>query len=127
MHGTQKPLRNDISDFAVVFFDSGFYFFGGWTKVNTNLGVIVRLDSESFEWSRISQLNEGRFAHNAIRIGEEFLIVDGYDAKSTEKCKYTDGKMVCSAQTPVLRDYVGFPELFAVLDDFCELSLYHEI
>ena len=113
---------NEISSFAVVFFDSGFYYFGGYTKFPNayNFGVIARLDSNSFQWSKIGQLNKGRSGHNAILIGDEFLIVGGYGTRDTEKCKYNDGEMVCSAQSPTLDDYGFFPELFAVPDDFCE-------
>ena len=111
---------NDISDPAVVFAHSSYFFFGGYSKANFHLSIIARLDGESFEWTKVGQLKEGRYGHNAIHLNGYFIVVGGHGIyENTEKCMYNNNQMICNSQSPSLNNYYNTPELMIVSDDYC--------
>ena len=105
-----------IYDQAVVYTYSSYFYFGG----NGAGSTIARLDGSSYQWSKIGQLNQGRYAHNAIHLNGRFVIVGGSGTKNTETCDYKYDQMVCQSQSPSLTDYKYTPELMIVADDFCD-------
>ena len=106
---------NSIFYQAVVYAYSSYFYFGGF-GVNK---IIARLDGSSYKWSKVGQLNQGRFEHNAIHLNGHFLVVGGYGTTNTEKCEYQYDQMVCQSQSPSLTYYVRTPELMIVSDDYC--------
>ena len=105
-----------IYDQAVVYAYSSYFYFGGSGAES----IIARLDGSSYKWSKVGQLNEGRWAHNAIHLNDIFLVVGGDGTKNTEKCEYKNNQMVCHSQTPSLTSYAYTPELMTVFDDYCD-------
>ena len=85
--------------------------------------IIARLDGESYKWSRVGELNRGRFGHNVFYLNGRFLVVGStyiFGAKS-EKCIYKNNEMVCYSQYPkLLGKYSYTPELMTVTDDYCD-------
>ena len=106
---------NDISDQAVVYAHSSYFYFGGFPSKS----IIARLDGESFEWTKVGQLKEGRNGHNAIHLNGHFIVVGGYGTRKTEKCVYKNNQMICNTQSPSLNMYFYTPELMIVLDNYC--------
>ena len=109
----------------VVYFDSGFFYFGGSTQTSELGSTIARLDSKTWEWLKIGDILQARMGHNVIEIHGQFLVIGGYyrfQAVSTEKCIYSSGEIKCTAQLPELAGYDIYPELFHVPDDFCRSS-----
>ena len=105
----------------VVYFDAGFFYFGGSTQTSELGSSIARLDSKTWEWLKIGDITQARMGH-VIEIHGQFLVIGGYyrfQAVSTQKCTYSNGKMKCTAQLPELAEYDIYPELFHVPDDFC--------
>ena len=108
--------------YSVVFYNNGFYFFGG-----KRTKTIARLDSVSFEWEELGQLNHRRKKHNTIEINGIFLVVggDSYDDEDmlSEKCVLDHmGKVICSGQEPTLINHTDLPALFKVTVDYCHLK-----
>ena len=103
---------------AVVYAYSSYFYFGGYG--GRELSIIARLDGSSYMWSKVGQLNEGRYGHNAIDLNGFFVVVGGFGTKKTEKCEYKNYKMVCHSQSPRLINYHEYPELMTVADDFCD-------
>ena len=94
-------------------------FFGGGSKGDLTVLIITRLDGESFEWTKIEQLNDGRRAHNTIYLNGYFIVVGGRGIYETEKCMYNNNQMTCYSQSPSLHDYAYAPQLMLVPDDYC--------
>ena len=86
---------------------------------NKDVSIIARLDGESFEWTKVGHLNQGRSGHNAIHLNGHFIIVGGSFTRKTEKCLYNNNEMTCSSQSPSLESYQYFPELMIVSNDYC--------
>ena len=114
------PLNaNDICDQAVVYAQSSYFYFGGYSVENGYLSIIARLDEESLTWTKVGQLNRGRSGHNAIHLNGHFIVVGGYYTRKTEKCLYNNNQMVCKLQYPSLNNYARTPELMAVPGNYC--------
>lgn len=95
--------------------------FGGSTDKNGDFeNRIARLDSKSFEWTRVGELSRGRCGHNVIEVQGQILVVGGNDLFKTERCNYSEGVMQCTEQQPELDYYNMYPELYAVSDYFCK-------
>ena len=101
---------------AVVYAYSSYFYFGGYGAQST----IARLDGSSYKWNQVGQLNEGRYAHNAIHLNGHFLVVGGsWGTFKTEKCEYINDQMFCHSQSPTLTNYRFTPELMTVPDNYC--------
>merc|ERR1711935_1141648 len=93
-----------------------FFVFGGF-KTN----VIARLDAVTFEWNNVGELGKNRYGHNVIYLANAFLVVGGNEeAFMTEKCIYDRSQMTCTDQLPLLNEYVYWPELIQVAEDYKE-------
>ena len=112
---------NSISDQAVVYVNSSYFYFGGYDDYPPKHAesIIARLDGLSYKWSKIGQLNEARDGHNAIYFNNHFLVVGGDGTYKTEKCVYNNNQMICYSQSPSLTEYAYTPELMIVYDDYC--------
>ena len=84
------------------------------------------MDSRTYEWTKVGTLNKGRFAHNAIELQGQFLVVGGTGETEfeTEKCTYTYGQVDCTKTGPNLRGFAYWPELYLVPDDYCQTEDY---
>ena len=86
---------------AVIYFDNGFYFFGGKTRTEQiyHERRIIRLDSELYTWSLAGKMKRGRLGHNVIRFKNDFYVIGGtgrgVDLKNgylrTNKCTHKAG------------------------------------
>ena len=116
---------NSFSHQAAVYAYSSYFYFGGMNKgggSSNKVSTIARLDGSSYKWSKVGQLNEGRYGHNAIHLNGHFLVVGGAGTYKTEKCEYKNNQMVCHSQSPSLTKYAYTPELMIVSDDYCNWS-----
>ena len=102
---------------AVVYFDHGFFFFGGWD--NASLDIIARLDSQTYVWAKVGKLNTPRHMHNVATVENELLVIGGLGTMKSERCNYVDAQMICTEQWPELTGYYDYPELFMVNEDYC--------
>ena len=97
------------------------HIFGGQTFSDSTDSTISRLDSITFTWSQVGDLNKGRHGHNVIEIQGEFLVIGGTSGTlKTERCKLVNGQMLCTEQEPNLYNYREYPELVAVSDNYCK-------
>ena len=106
----------------VVFFDEGFFYFGGnkGSGTITNTAKIARLDSVTFEWTQPGVLHTARQSHSVIKIDGMFLVIGGDGSFfKTERCIYENQSMTCTEQEPTLDNYGHFPELFKVDSNYC--------
>ena len=106
---------------AVIFYNNGFIHFGGFGYTDGgDLDLIARLDSQTYEWSKIGRLKQKRRKHNVILTQSDFLILGGQDRPfKTERCSYENKTISCSTQTPELSDYI-FPILIPVSSSYCK-------
>ena len=125
--GTMQS-QNLLRAWSVVFNKKYFFYFGGWWKSGNSVirsSSVYRLDSEKFTWKTIGTIQQARHGHSAIVVNDIFYVVggnnggDGPPTFSTEKCIYANDKMTCNAMTPNLKNYMFFPGLMAVDNDFC--------
>ena len=110
-----------------MFFENGFYYFGG--NSGDSFGTLEKincLDSKTFLWSTVGALLEKRQKNNVIEVQGQFLILGGEIKKDgllgtvqTEKCVFEETKLQCSEQDPLLENYSNFPELFHISEDYC--------
>ena len=105
-----------IYEAPIVFIREAFYVFGGRTEKASYDTQIGKLDANSV-WSKVGDLQTGRYGHNAIFDGTYALIVGGYAGSNvnlaTEKCSLTSDTISCTTQTPLLSSYRYYPELFS--------------
>ena len=99
----------------VIWFNEKFIFFG-------REAVIASFDLRTREWSQIgSTTNKARNHHNAIQLPDDsFLVFGGTGQFVTKRCTWNDDQLECTAQTPSVKDYTAWPEMFYVTEDFCQ-------
>ena len=110
------PFATDLIQYAVVYHNLAFYYFGGYQDSKT----IAKLDSQTYEWTKVGELNQGRYSHAVIQLDNSFLCIGGYGLQKTERCELKNSTVTCESQAPELQDYRQNPELFLVSDDFCQ-------
>ena len=70
---------------------------------------------------KIDILPRTHASHNAMYLADAFLVVGGNEeAFMTEKCTYDVYQMTCTDQPPLLNEYVYWPELIQVAEDYKE-------
>ena len=119
-----NPSKVDrwIFQASLVYIREAFYVFGGNTDINENDTTIGKLNADLL-WSKVGDLNKGRFGHNVIFDGNSALVVGGWgenDNMSTENCSVSSSGIICTDQSPSLNGYGSYPELFMVCPNFCE-------
>ena len=82
--------------------------------------TIGRFDSTRRVWLKSGELVNGRRGHNAIYDGSSLIVIGGNGRYKTERCELSNGQTTCTAQSPKLRDYAYYPELFLVPVNFCK-------
>ena len=86
------------------------------------MNTIARLDAVNWSWSEAGEINTARHYHRAIWVDSKLIIVGGQrkdlDLMPTEFCNFENNEFTCSEQMSTLDDYVAFPMLFAVSDDY---------
>ena len=55
-------------DYAVIFLGSSHYYFGGYADGYVVVDSILRLQSASWTWSNVGQMNSARYAHAVISV-----------------------------------------------------------
>ena len=120
-----NPCKVDefIQEAPVLYIIDAFYVFGGFTDISDQFSIIGKLDA-NLVWSKAGELKKGRFAGNAILVGNYALVIGGEKgwqvSVPTEKCEFTASEMDCIEQSPSLYGYGKFPELFLVVPNFCK-------
>ena len=120
------PLRTKFSDYAVVYNSGNFYYFGGWDNPRVNMpkgdiSSILCLNSVTWTWSNVGQLNRPRSQHQVILVGNTFMVLGGWYEFANEACILNNGKFTCEEKTTRLIGYVSRPLLFLV-DDSIECT-----
>ena len=79
------------------------------------------------QWTEAGKMNQARYGHNVIHNGVFIMVIGGWSEDKgfngevqTERCSLINGSFSCFSQTPELKDYFSYPELFLVPDDFCK-------
>ena len=76
------------------------------------------------QWTEAGKMNQARYGHNVIYNGVFIMVIGGRPEDDrqvpTERCSIINGSISCFSQTPELKDYYAYPELFLVPDDFCK-------
>ena len=70
----------------------------------------------------VGKLKTGRNGHAVTFDGQDFLVIGGGGELYTEKCRLKFDELVCESQTPKLKSFYLYPELFMVESDFCKTS-----
>ena len=71
-------------------------------------------------WTQAGELKVARYGHNVIYDGTHLLVLGGSDTRITEICSIESNMVNCKSQSPQLKDYYIYPELFLVSDSFCK-------
>ena len=109
--------------FAVVAQDDSFYYFGGVDGYN-RFTQIQRLDSATWTWSIVGNLNQARDGHGVALVQRNtFMVVGGLSSpsqttKPNEVCTLDNGEMTCEEKTTTLNGYVHYPAVFPVNDNY---------
>ena len=69
-------------------------------------------------WSLAGKLNQGRQGHGVIFDGDQFLVIGGHGTHKTESCIPNGETVTCTLVGEALNDYVYYPELALVADDY---------
>ena len=68
----------------------------------------------------VGNLMTGRNGHAVALDGNEFLVVGGGGEMNTERCYFKFDQLICLEQTPKLKSFYLYPELFMVEEDYCK-------
>ena len=76
--------------------------FGGSPDGSSRLSRIAAYAPSTNEWTTDGNLKEGRFHHGVINVGDEYLVIGGWDTgqRRSEKCHYTHDQLECTYQNP---------------------------
>ena len=120
-----------INRAPIIYHEKSFFLFGGksFDEASAPFGYyaekrIGRMDLDG-QWTEAGRMNQGRYGHNVIYNGV-FLMVFGGSSEDyntelqTERCSVRNGSISCFSQTPDLKNYSFYPELFLVPDNFCK-------
>ena len=99
-----------------MFWNDGFYIVGG--KAGKDMSIIARLDATTLTWTIAGELNLRRSAHGALIAGSRLIVAGGWKSLKTEVCDYGEHKFTCRALSYSLFDYLWYPILFAVEDNY---------
>ena len=114
---------------TIVYAEHSFYHIAGKSDNKNEVAVIKRLNESNWRWYDAGELKNARFGHNAIYVPSEGILVIGGSVKGqpiplkTEICTIFGENLSCREQTPALENYLTYPELFIVPDNFCHNGL----
>ena len=125
----EPPVATAYGNYAVIFDAGNFYYFGGYDKRDPGngrddeiLSSILRLNAATWTWSNVGQLNSARDAHNAILVGNTFMVMGGPNIQPNEACLLNNGQFTCEELPSSLDNFIYTALLTIVSDDFglCE-------
>ena len=107
--------------YAIIYHARAFYVFGGGT--GNYESTIARLDVESTTWTKAGDMTTIRRDHSVIFDGDQFLIIGGSTNPlawiENEVCTFSDAKSItCTKLSTVLVEYLLYPELLLVPDNY---------
>ena len=102
--------------YAVIFHGSSHYYFGGTSA--GFLSSILRLQSGSWKWSDAGKMKSARSGHAVILVEGKIMVFGGFDYKKNEACIQNNGKFICEYLSSSLNNYVFYPILFSVTDNY---------
>lgn len=118
---TTIQAHDHLRQAPIIYVDGAFFVIGGIDSASNYSNNIGRLDEETLSWTKAGTLKSGRYGHNAVFDGSVILVVGGnYQPTKTEKCVISGTQVTCTEQSPELRHYVNYPELFLVPSNFCQ-------
>ena len=115
--------------YAAVFHDGYHYYFGG--SSGSYLNSILRLEKVQknlWTWSHVGQMESTRVSHRVILAEDRFMVVGGrrdgdFSNMKNEACFLkNDGKFYCMAFSSRLYNYIDYPVLFLVDDNYGNCS-----
>ena len=106
-----------IHSYAVIFYGSNHYFFGGYSAGN-ELSSILALQKKYWTWSNVGKMKTTRAYHEVILIGNRFMLIGGDYIKKNEACQLFYHQFNCTEFSSSLQDYFSFPILYLVDDDY---------
>ena len=115
-----------IGKAPLIYHEKSFFLFGGYSSYEASNPYgyyeerrIGRMDLDG-QWTEAGKMNQARHGHNVIYNGVFIMVIGGRSERETERCSIINGSISCFSQTPELKDYYAYPELFLVPDDFCK-------
>ena len=105
--------------YAVIFHGGSYYYFGGSGGPRTS-NSILRLQSGSWTWTNVGQLNSARNAHAVTLVNDTFMVVGGNGVRKNEACqRLNNGQFSCTELFSSLKEnYSWYPILFSVADNY---------
>ena len=81
--------------------------------------TIARFDPVENRWTKLGELKVGRNEHSVIQVNNEFIVVGGDRAASTERepaesCKLDGQSMTCNTREPELSYFNSYPLLMLI-------------
>ena len=117
IHTEEPPIDGEgYASYAVIFHGSSHYYFGGYYQ--GYLDSILRLQSGSWTWTNVGQMNSARSSHAVTLVNEMFMVVGGYGNVNNEACVLNNGQFNCTELSSSLNNYVVYPLLFSVADNY---------
>ena len=110
------PVNKSLSAYAVIFDSSNFYYFGGLDNGDA-VNSILRLNAETWTWTKVGTLNNARNGHGVISAGNTFMVIGGYSGSFPNEqcsCQLNNGQFTCEATSSSLTDYKHYPLLSLV-------------
>ena len=108
-----------ISQAPVILIEKSFYVIGGY-DTGKAIKAIAKIDDHGL-WTKVGDLNEDRWGHGAILIGDNLMVFGEYGGTAhSEKCLISNDQVTCVSQPPSLTWYYEYPELFLVSASFCK-------
>ena len=71
----------------------------------SKVSSIVRFDPIQNIWTKLGDVQKGRFAHGVIQVESEFIVSGGDGTFPTESCKLKNDSMTCIKRKPTLSDF----------------------
>ena len=105
-----------FSNYAVIFHGSSHYYFGGAQSGHSK--SILRLQSGSWTWSNVGQMNSARYGHAVTLVNGTFMVVGGLGNIKNEACLLNNDDFNCTELSSSLNSYVFYPILFSVTDNY---------
>ena len=117
LDGPPTVGKDMFSEYASIFHGGFHYYFGGQSFYEV-LNSIIGLEESSWSWSIVGHLTSKRRRHEAILVGERFMIIGGFKTFKHEACLLNDGIFSCTELSSNLTGYANWPVLFPVEENY---------
>ena len=97
--------------------EQGALIIGGTSNDDIALNTVASYNNST--WTKLDDLQTGRYAHRAIVNGDKVYVIGGYGKQYVEIWSLDEESKNIKLAEPILDGYNGFPELFLVDTSFC--------